>query len=266
MSLPDIVVDAGAGRQVPITRRGALGRLFTLGAGATAALALPSPAQAAPLAIAPAVTPMPDWLTDGPEWLPAILERMARTLPRVEVLITKDGEPRAEAPSTPEVSAEALAEWCEQQADPSADTSLFLFKLDHRKARTADRPRLKTVNDERIVTIRFAKLDRNARRRAYRWINRRPIGPEHPLVRLRLGQWWNEKERGSDFLVVAAPELGALKLGTPADWATTLYAELRDAIRIDSRSPGPCGAHRVLCSHQGSYHGMSLHPDGTPVY
>lgn len=46
--------------RTPITRRGALARLFTLGAAATVAVALPEPVQAAP--VVPAVAVLPEWL------------------------------------------------------------------------------------------------------------------------------------------------------------------------------------------------------------
>jgi hypothetical protein len=52
-----------------VTRRAALSRLLALGAGATAALALPGAAQAAP--VVPAAPALPDWLAP-------VLERIAR--------------------------------------------------------------------------------------------------------------------------------------------------------------------------------------------
>jgi hypothetical protein len=93
--------------QTQITRRSALTHLLTLGAGATAALALPVAAQAAPAA--PAVPALPDWLTAAP-WLAPALERIARA-----AVTFPDGYGETWLAITADVA--------EQLADPNPDRS-----------------------------------------------------------------------------------------------------------------------------------------------
>jgi hypothetical protein len=119
------IVDDGSRRKVPISRRGAIGRLFGLGAGAVAAAAVPAPVQAAQVA-----TVLPSWLTADPE-LASLFERIALaqpTNPRVafrdreflrsyaDLLEHWRGDHSSSAPPRP-MLVEPIPEWLVGQPD-----------------------------------------------------------------------------------------------------------------------------------------------------
>lgn len=172
-----------------VTRRGALGRLLGLGAGAAAAVALPAlPARAEPVA-PPTVEVLPDWLTADPELTPG-LERLARAMaayPGPKDLMVRLLDHQAE------FIEHTTATWNDPRPEP--------------KPAPAPAPeRARRVDGDRIVTLRLDRLTVNERRRVRRWLAALPRGEADPIVSLRLGdRWWGSGEAPYDFLDVAAP-------------------------------------------------------------
>jgi len=197
------------------------------------------------------VAVLPDWLIGNPE-LAVIFERIARAhavvseekrVWSVDFLDTYTGLLEVKA-GLRERESQPIAE-----PEPSAPV------------------RATAIDDTRVAVIRFGKLDRNARRRAQRWIARQPRGPEHPIVRLRLGRRFKgSKESDMDFLDVARPEARPWD-GSPYSWAETIFREMRAAIWTDRTKLPHIGAYVPLCSHHrgdapGAATTMAAYPDG----
>jgi hypothetical protein len=101
-----------------------------------------------------------------------------------------------------------------------------------------------------VATVRFGKLDRNAHRRAQCWIARQPIGPEHPILRLRSGRW--REERAYDFLDVATPRRHHDRDDSAYVWAQRMSDRLAEVVGHDAVSGLPgIGFSTVLCAHYG---------------
>lgn len=229
-----------------ITRRGALGRLLALGAGATAAVVAPDVILAAPEAPAEPVAPtLPEWLSSDPE-LTAAFERLVQTLP----LLPPDGWLARAARDW----VFFIAERVEIAAGLREETP-----APPRPEPAPERPRARILADNSVATVRFDKLDRNAGRRARRWFARQPVGAEHPTLRLRRGSYRDEKPY--DFLDVAMPQRYHSLDDSALIWAERVFDGLRSAV-------GPAiGAHTVLCGHYGrseagAHTVMAVYPDG----
>jgi hypothetical protein len=208
-----------------VTRRAALSRLLALGAGATAALALPGAAQAAPVV---------------PAGAGAGAHRQGRRhLPR--------GDGQRWLQLTADV-AEALANPdLDRSGAPTPAPTPARFEL-----------KWSRVDDERIATVRFMRLDPNERRRARRWIARQPTGDGHPVIRLRLGS----RNASS----VQRPERRSLWTGE-LDLAEEVFLTMVPAVWPQARHVPASVVHDVLCGHHsflltGAGVSMYVSPDG----
>lgn len=242
-----------------LTRRGALGRLLGLG---VAAAALPVAALAAPVAPAPA------WLADTETWELPYLERIARAMPAAHI-----NQGRLFSEQAEHVTGERFAEWLALMVERSADPDYFTIVVTSRIGALDDRPAPPrpvtereavwvAVRDDRIASIRFSKLDRNARRRARAWIARQPVGREHPIIRLRSGRRaWGLG--GFDFLDVAEPLDGDDRPSAYAR-AGEVFERMYKAIWRDRTALPPIGAYAFVCSHQGAGAAWAMHvtPEG----
>jgi hypothetical protein len=220
-----------AGSIPGVSRRSAIGRLFGLGVAATAAVALPAPVQAVPMAPEPAIA--------DPEIL-QLFQGFERALP----LVSEDLQ---------ELTRSILGR--------------FVRSLEVRAGLREPAPIAvpiepeppRVVAQERIVTIRFGKLDRNARRRAYRWIGRHypPSGFDGTHIRYRIGR--RGADAGWDYLDVAVPAVPADRgWVTPHDYAHQVLREMGEAIRRPSDTWPIIGARQTLCSHTDELGGPFL--------
>jgi len=173
---------AGSTHQGSVSRRAAVGRLLRLGAGVAVAVAVPTPAIAQPAAPA-----APDWLPTDPALLTA-LERIAQAF-----AMCPEGT-RTELASQ---TADLVTILTEIRTSPSRRSEPALPQ-----APTV--PPLSVAAELRVVTVRFAKLTPNERRRVRRWIARQPTdGVRLPTLQLEAGR--GKPERDYDFLRVVAP-------------------------------------------------------------
>ena len=103
------------------------------------------------------------------------------------------------------------------------------------------------VAQDRIVTVRIPRLDRNERARLRRWLARLPTGARDPRVVYRLG--WRDGlhgQRDSDFLHVVAPARRSIFCPSPREHAERTVAAVLDGAKIDAGG----WALAYVCSHQ----------------
>lgn len=170
-----------------ISRRGALGRLFGLGAGAAAATMLPVPVQAAPVA-----PTLPQWLIDRPD-LGEKMERYARAHALVVERSTKPFKANF---------LDNCLEVCVRLAEIDAGLRDAVTEWDDDSVRDPQPPKpLVRIPDNRVVVVEFERLNRNQRRRLRRWIARQPSGPRYPRHVFTPGR----RDETHDFLRIATP-------------------------------------------------------------
>ena len=228
-----------------ITRRGALGRLLGLGAGAAAAAALPALPVRAELAAPATAEVLPAWLMADPE-LARGMERFARAA------AAYPGE------------KERICRLLDVQAD-FIETVTRTWNDPKPAPRPAPEPapeRARAVAGSRIVTLRIDRLTVNDRRRVRRWIAALPQGEDHPIVALRLGNRWSAGDEVSyDFLDVAAP--------APAYRPSPIDHGRAVAEAYTAKFGGaPC---TLLCGHHGltepgAVTAMGVYPDGRVTF
>lgn len=222
------------------------------------------PWQPAP-APAPMPMPMPDWLADCPEWMRPLLEDLAVGAHRVH---PEQIEEARFFTGVPIAGMKEDAVFTRSRAANEAGLAEGRRRIAEAvAARRADPapPKVTRVADERVATIRFGRLDPNARRRARRWVAQQPVGPQYPVIRLRLGRRSWPDQADADFLDVARPERS--HQGDPAtDWAQTVFEDFRRAVgRTRGAAYPTIGAWMMLCSHHGVHNDLYVQADGRPL-
>ena len=227
-----------------VTRRRALGRLLGLAGAAAVAATLPAEAGAQPVSSmldAPPVAALPDWLADRPEWFLASVERYAAALATL-----RDPLDTYRKLSRTETRAETVAFWAECMVAGMNVSDEELAERD-RAWREEQARAPKEVAQDRIVTVRIPRLDRNERARLRRWLATLPTGPRDPRVAYRLG--WRDRvhgQRDHDYLHVVAPARRPWTEPSPSEHADRVVVTMLNATKIDAR-----GWTLVqLCSHR----------------
>ena len=198
-------------RDEHVDRRNALRRLLALPAVALTGSVVPPVAEAGPA--------LPEWL-DGPPGFATGVERIARALAACE------REDQAELLDLMGRLAERVRDFPSSRVQPPPPP----------RPKPPTPPARRIVDERRVVTVRLGKLAPNERRRLRRWAARLPSGREQPIVRVRAGQY--RDERGYDFLHVAAPELSE---GSPYTYAAQIVHEAAAIV-------GPFD-HTLVCEH-----------------
>jgi hypothetical protein len=129
------------------------------------------------------IVALPDWLEGRPDWLLANVERYAAALAGLD------------DPNTP------AGEDGRTRADRVLTFAGLVVEILNAPPSPPEPPKARLIHPDRIATVRFGALDRNARRRLRRWLARQPVGPSHPIIRYRVGRY--AEDRGWDLLDVA---------------------------------------------------------------
>ena len=106
----------------------------------------------------------------------------------------------------------------------------------------------KTVAQDRIVTVRIPRLDRNERARLRRWLAKLPAGERDPRVVYRLG--WRDRvhgERDHDFLHVVAPARRSIFDPSPIEHAGAVLGGAIHAAGLPQSGEPP--ASTFGCAH-----------------